>query len=245
MKSRAEIKTEARGFIRTGRVSPLIMTAIVIVVSTVLGEVSSLLETGEFSYMQLMYDLGLAERHEVTYVSSSLGFVSILVSLVTTVLNAGYFSYLMGIRKGWEIPYSTLLDGLSVAGKVIWCNILMSIRIFLWSMLFAIPGIIATYRYRFAIYNIIENPEITASEAISLSCRQTEGWKMELFILDLSFFGWYLLIILTGGIAGVYVRPYIFLSDLGYYELCCEKPDSAPRKNDTYDPNHNDTPWEL
>ena len=34
------------------------------------------------------------------------------------------------------MPYSTLLDGLSVSGKLIWCSIQMGVRIFLWSMLF-------------------------------------------------------------------------------------------------------------
>ena len=245
MKSRAQMKEEARGFIRTGQVSVLVVSAIVIVLQIVLGEISTLLDTGHFSTTQLMYELGLAEQPEVTYTYSSLQFVSILVSLVNLILNAGYISYLLGIRKGWVMQYSSLLDGLSIAGKVIWCNILVGIKIFLWSLLFVIPGIIASYRYRFALYNIIENPQMTASEAIALSCQQTEGWKMELFILDWSFFGWYLLEIITGGIAGIWVRPYIFLTDLGYYEICCAGANSTTRNDDTYDPNHNDTPWEL
>jgi len=245
MKSRAQMKEEAKGFIRTGQVSVLVVSAIVIVVELVLSEISTLLDTGHLSTTHLMYEMGLMEQPEVTLTYSSLGFVSTLLTLVNTVLNAGYISYLLGIRKGWVMQYSSLLDGLSIAGKVIWCNILMGIKIFLWSMLFVIPGIIAAYRYRFALYNIIEFPHMTVSEAIALSCRQTEGRKMELFILDWSFFGWDLLQIITGGLAGVWVRPYRMLTDLGYYETCCAGPDSAPRKDDTYDPNQNDTPWEF
>ena len=222
MKSRAQIKEESKGFIRTGQVSVLVVSAIVIVVELVLSEISSLIETGDFSYVQILYELGLREYPGVNYLNTTgVNFFSICVSLVSTVLNAGYISYLMGIRKGWVMSYSSLLDGLNIAGKVIWCNILVGLKTFLWSLLFVIPGIIAAYRYRFALYNIIENPQMTASEAISLSCRQTEGWKMELFILDWSFFGWELLMILTGGIAGIWVRPYITLTDLGYYEMCC------------------------
>ena len=248
MKNRVQIKAEARALIRTGRVSPLIVSAIVIVVGLVLSEVSSLLDTGEPSYMMLLYDLGLMERPEVTYTYSPLtirGFVSILLTLLNTILNAGYFSYLMGIRKGWEMQYSSLLDGLYIAGKVIWCNILTGIKIFLWSMLFVIPGIIASYRYRFALYNLIENPSLSVSEAIALSCRQTEGMKMDLFVLDCSFLGWSLVTILTGGVAGIWIRPYMTLSDLGYYEMGCQRIGTPPQQDDTYDPNRNDTPWEF
>ena len=246
MKSRVEIKAEAKAVIRTGRVSPLIVSAIVIVIGLVLSEVSSLVDTGELSYMQLFYELGLAERPDVIdRHSQAAAFLSTLASLVNTVLNAGYLSYLMGIRKGWEMPYSSLLDGLSIAGKIIWCNILMGIKIFLWSMLFIVPGIIASYRYRFALYNIIENPSLSVSEAIALSCRQTEGMKMELFVLDVSFFGWDLVTILTGGVAGIWTRPYIALSDLGYYEMGCHRVGTPPRQDTTYDPSRNDTPWEL
>ena len=245
MKSRAQIKEESKGFIRTGRVSVLVVSAIVIVVGLVLSEISSLLDTGELSYKLYLYELGLAEPPEATYGPSSFQFVSILVTLVNLILNAGYISYLIGIRKGWVMPYSSLLDGLSIAGKVIWCNILVGLKTFLWSLLFVIPGIIASYRYRFALYNIIENPQMTVSEAIALSCRQTKGWKMELFILDWSFFGWDLLMILTGGIAGVWVRPYITLTELGYYEMCSAALGSAPYGDDPRNQNRNDTPWEF
>lgn len=249
MKSRVQIKEEAKGLIRTGRVPPLIVSAVVIVVGLVLSEVSSLLDTGEWSYMTLLYDLGLAEHPEITHSYSPLtprGFVSVLLTLINTVLNAGYLSYLLGIRKGWTMSYSSLLDGLYIAGKVIWCNILIGLKTFFWSMLFVIPGIIASYRYRFALYNLIENPSLSVSEAIALSCRQTEGWKMELFVLDLSFFGWSLVTVFTGGVAGIWTRPYMALSDLGYYEMCCTSANSTSSHQDnTSDPNRNDTPWEF
>ena len=35
------------------------------------------------------------------------------------------------------------------------------------------------------------------------------GHKMDLFMLGLSFFGWYLLGVLTCGIAFIYVIPYV------------------------------------
>lgn len=248
MKSRVQIKEEAKALIRTGRVSPILVSAIVIVVELVMSEIVSLLEYGSLSVTQ-MYDIlqsgDLESMATMTTTSHpAAGFVSILVSLVTMVLAAGYYTYLMGIRRGQEMPYSSVLEGLDIAGKVIWCNILMSLKVFLWSLLFVFPGIIAAYRYRFAIYNIIENPQMTASEAIAASCRQTEGWKMELFVLDLSFIGWSFLVFLTGGILGIWYRPYFILSDLGYYEMC-KGLITGSDSRDAETPNHNDTPWEF
>ena len=63
-------------------------------------------------------------------------------------------------------------------------------------MLFVVPGFIAYYRYRFALYNLYENPDMDIMEALNLSKRQTQGYKMELFKLDLSYMGWILLSIL-------------------------------------------------
>lgn len=67
------------------------------------------------------------------------------------------------------MPYSTLLDGFSVAGRLILCQIIMSVKIFLWSLLFVIPGIVAAYRYRFAYYNLLTDNSLSASGAIALS----------------------------------------------------------------------------
>ena len=145
-------------------------------------------------------------------------FFSTLVSLFTVVLNGGYYVYCMGIRRGAEMPVTSLLDGLGVAGKVIWCWIQVSVRIFLWSLLLVIPGIIAAYRYRFAYYNILTDDSLSAGEAIRLSCQQTAGIKGELFMLDLSFIGWSIVASLTFGLLNIWLIPYMTLSDLGYFE---------------------------
>ena len=84
------------------------------------------------------------------------------------------------------------------------------IFIFLWSLLFIVPGIIAAYRYRFALYNLCENPEMGVMEALNMSKAQTLGFKGQLFVLDLSFIGWYLLSGLTAGILLIWL---VSLSD--------------------------------
>lgn len=120
-------------------------------------------------------------------------FVTILTSLLNVILGAGFAMYCMAIRRSERAEYITLFDGFSFVGKLIGLTIVTALFIWLWSMLFIIPGIIAAYRYRFAPYNLYENPGIGVMEALEMSKRQTMGYKGQLFALGLSYLGWTLL----------------------------------------------------
>ena len=120
-------------------------------------------------------------------------FISILAFLLNAVLSAGFVLYCMAIRRGERAEYLTLFDGFSFVGKLILLDLITALFIFLWSLLFLIPGIIAAYRYSFARFNLYENPGIGAMEALDMSKRQTLGYKSQLFMLDLSYLGWILL----------------------------------------------------
>lgn len=84
-----------------------------------------------------------------------------------------------------------------------------NLRIALWSLLFYIPGIIKYYQYRFVPYIIAESPHLTAAQAMEISTRMTTGNKGEMFVLDLSFFGWYILAYFACGIGLFFVPPYV------------------------------------
>lgn len=72
-----------------------------------------------------------------------------------------------------------------------------------------IGGVIKTYEYRMIPYILAENPKITRKEAFALSKQIMKGNKWKTFILDISFFGWYFLSVLTFGLLGIlYVNPY-------------------------------------
>ena len=110
-------------------------------------------------------------------------FVSILTSLLGMVLSAGFVLYCMAVRRGERAEYLTLFDGFSFVGRIILLNIVEYLFIFLWSLLFVIPGIIAAYRYRFALYDLYENPGIGVMEALEMSKQQTLGYKGQLLSL--------------------------------------------------------------
>lgn len=88
-------------------------------------------------------------------------------------------------------------------------NFLVGLFTFLWSLLFVIPGIIKSFSYSMSLYILAENKGKSARECIAESKAMTEGHKMELFVLGLSFIGWELLVVITFGIAGIWVVPYM------------------------------------
>jgi uncharacterized membrane protein len=76
---------------------------------------------------------------------------------------------------------------------IIGTMLLRAIFNFLWHLLLFFPGVIKTYAYRMVPYILADNPNIGANKAIKLSNDMTDGHKFHMFILDLSFIGWYLL----------------------------------------------------
>ncbi|MCR4670538.1 MAG: DUF975 family protein [Saccharofermentans sp.] len=91
--------------------------------------------------------------------------------------------------------------------------------IFLWSLLFVIPGIIKSYSYRLVPYIMGENPDMNWRQALDESARLMRGNKWRAFVYDLSFLGWGILSALTLGILGAfYVNPYKNSSDAALYE---------------------------
>lgn len=223
MLDRVQLKMEAKAITKNAKVSAYLFTLLYLAVGLVLDGLDWL-TSGSSDVMTYM-EAYMPEVDIRFYPTSPLslppvvsGFISIVVGLVAVVLSAGFIQYLMSVRKGIITPYATLFDGFLFAGKIILLSIVQYIFIFLWSLLFIIPGIIAGYRYRFALYNLCENPEIGVMEAINMSKAQTRGHKWELFVLDLSFLGWDILCTLTLGILSIWIMPYRNQTDIGYFE---------------------------
>ena len=96
---------------------------------------------------------------------------------------------------------------------------------FLWTLLFIIPGIVKAYSYSMAYYIKADNPAYTATEAIEVSQRMMRGHKLELFILDLSFIGWYIVGFLCLGVGTFWVSAYHESARAEFYQtLAYETP---------------------
>lgn len=108
--------------------------------------------------------------------------------------------------------------------NVVLIMLVMNVKIFLWSLLFVIPGIVKSYEYKMVPYILAENPGIAMSEAFALSREMTDGEKMNIFVLDLSFILWDFLSALTCGICGVlWVNPYKAATEAELYAMFRER----------------------
>ena len=163
-------------------------------------------------------------------VVSSLSFVSPLFYVSSGMLQWLYIIFFAGILEfgafGWFLCYargeypevSRVFGAFRFYGQALAASLLKGLYVFLWSLLLVIPGIVKAYSYSMAAYIVCENPGISAPEALRLSRRMTDGRKGELFELDLSFLGWFLLSALTLNIlAVVYVGPYYRTVHATYY----------------------------
>ena len=66
-------------------------------------------------------------------------------------------------------------------------------------------------------YILAEQPELTASEAITLSKQMMSGNRWRLFCLHLSFIGWDILCAFTLGIGNLWLTPYKQTATAAFY----------------------------
>ena len=119
--------------------------------------------------------------------------IDLLLTILRTVVQAGFIIFLLNTIRAAEPCMGNLLDGFGFFWKIILLNFLMALFTILWSMLLFFPGIIALYRYSQAIYILVDDPTKSPMQCLRESKRMMHGHKAELFKLDLSFIGWYLL----------------------------------------------------
>lgn len=124
------------------------------------------------------------------------------------VIQLGYSQYLLNQHDRREFQLNDLFSKFDYFGAGFCQNFLRGLYVFLWTLLFIIPGIVAQYRYAMTPFIMAEHPELTASEAIAASKKMMDGNKWALFCLDFSFFGWALLSALTLNIGNLWLNPY-------------------------------------
>ncbi|MEG2204583.1 MAG: DUF975 family protein, partial [Oscillospiraceae bacterium] len=102
-------------------------------------------------------------------------------------------------------------------GNLVGTMLLRAVYNALWYLLLVIPGIVKSYAYSMVPYILAENPHISASRAITLSRDMTRGHRLDMWVLDLSFVGWYLLGTLALGIGVLFVNPYPYATHAELY----------------------------
>lgn len=226
---RPALKSRAKELIRTSKPSVLTVALVYLLLGIIINMLSTRLmglgisQSEAASYMNYAMEgnyeaaLNLIDRMQPPGMAHLIDF---LLTVVRSVIEVGFIIFLLNTIRATQPCFGNLLDGFGFIVKIIFLNFLTALFILLWSFLLVIPGIIAAYRYSQAIYILADDPTKPVMQCIRESNQLMRGHKMELFKLNLSFFGWMLLAALPtiGYAVQVWTVPYTAMTYALYYE---------------------------
>lgn len=157
--------------------------------------------------------------------------MNVAMLLTGGALYMGLAMVTVDVDKGKKADVVTLFNGFKDFLKVFLLYLINEIFIFLWSLLFIIPGIIKALSYSMCYFILNDNPDITYDEARNRSVEMMKGNKGKLFRIYLSFIGWYILSLFTFGILLLFTRPYVRMTVYQFYKSIAPKQET----NDTDD----------
>ena len=208
MQLNSELRAQARERLEGKWGTFVLMTFLMLVIQTILqipGYIGSLLEV---------------LSPENVLASLSFSNISNILSLLALPLSWGLTVTLLRNHREESVDLENLFDGFR-GGRYtrVFCALfLVNLFTFLWTLLLIIPGIIKAFSYALTPYIIMDEPELTAKQAITRSCEIMQGRRWKLFCLYLSFIGWGILCLLTFGIGFLWLVPYMNASIAAFYE---------------------------
>lgn len=154
-----------------------------------------------------------------TAVSNHTSFLSSLVQtfVEAILIIASLNVYLKMSRSPNKVSFSAFIEGFNNWYRAIFCELFRGIFIFLWSLLFFIPGLIKSYSYSQMGFLIAEFPKLSIPKAMTISKIITKGNKWNIFVMQLSFLGWDILSIFTLEILQLWLKPYKTMSFINAY----------------------------
>ena len=143
---------------------------------------------------------------------------SIARLFIGSIVGIGYARFNLDLVDNvTEARFATLFSYMRFWKVAIITRIARTLYILLWTLLFIIPGIIASYNYALTDYILAENPELTTKEALELSKKMMYGHRFRLFCLEFSFIGWAFLCVLSLGIGLIWLLPYTEAAKAAFY----------------------------
>ena len=135
-------------------------------------------------------------------------FAAVIYFALGSFIGVGYAKFNLNLVDKKNAAFETLFEYFSHWKTTTIARLLRALYVFLWSLLFIIPGIVAGFSYAMTDYILAEDPELTADEAISQSKSLMMGNKWRFFCLQFSFIGWDILATLAFGIGHLWLTPY-------------------------------------
>ena len=160
----------------------------------------------------------LLEQSQAISAGFALTAATFVMTMFVNLVGFGWSLYTLRAARGEDTGgVETLFACFQQFWRFLLAHLLMSLFTFLWSMLFVIPGIIASFSYSQTIYIMLDDPKISPLAAISASKQLMRGHKFEYFMLMLSFLGWAYLSVFTFGLLGIWLNPYMQVTFANYY----------------------------
>lgn len=217
--TRGEMKQRARYLLATTRPHPCLVTLALLAFGWIVNYLAQ-----KIGGQPILVDLNAVEaldfRNMVRIDLANTEFVptAILIAfqLVIIILSFGYTGYLLRVVRGESSGVGNLLDGFGIAGRAIVLTIFIDVLVALASMLLFVPGIILSYAYAMARRLQMDHPDWSPVRCMRESRYMMRGHKWELFVLQLSFLGWFILATIPG--VSVFVKPYVSLAETVFYE---------------------------
>ena len=218
------LKINSRELIFKNAPKLILVGLVYLVVITLISELQFRLPAPIGIYQQLRTGMITVEQFSASIRRSGL-FLAFMLGIMMPAISIGYKSYCLKIVRKQEGDYYDLLAGFGIFIKVISISFITTVIIAFWSLLFIFPGIIAYYKYRQAYYILLDDPSKGVFHCINESKHIMSGKKIELFLIDISFFTWYLLNVMVLSfvipifpIVSIWLTPYYGLSQAAYYD---------------------------
>ena len=183
-------------------VAAFLVTVLLTVPGTIIDQLFGIEVPLQDVFQQAGLDVDLGAMGVTGTIKSSplSGLYSILVAGPLEFGLAAYFLILF--RRGKE-TLGDLFSGFEFFGKTLGLMLWITLWVILWALIpFAGPvlAIIAGFRYAMAFMVQVDNPALPIRDCLNRSKFLMKGNKGKLFLLSLSFIGWYLLASVPGAI---------------------------------------------
>lgn len=217
MWNRQEFKFRGKEAFKRNYGSAVAVALLMEIVTLLFGSNSGVNATvNENSYVE--YSSGVHYSTNVPIIGALIGGIAVATVLIGILLQVFVENVLEVGGKRFFILNQTSRPGISTIidifksgnyGNVVLIMFLQNLFVSLWSLLLVVPGIVKHYEYLMIPYILAENPGMDRQEVFKISKQMMDGYKMDAFVMDLSFIGWYLLSICTCGLLNIfYVNPY-------------------------------------
>ena len=219
------LKARSRELIRANVPKLFLVGLVYIIITTFISELQFRLPAPINIYRDFFQTGEMTPDQFLGSIRTSGIILAFLLGIMLPSVSIGYKSYCLKIVRKSDGDFADLLNGFSMFIKVIGISLVTTIIIAFWSLLLIFPGVIAFYKYRQAYYILLDDPTKGVFHCIFESGHLMYGKKVDLFLIDISFIGWYFLNVLVLSfvipvfpIVSIWLTPYYGLTQAAYYD---------------------------